>query len=662
MPTKRDRAPLSLIERAASFLAPGWGMKRERLRAMREMNTQLSAHAGAAASRFFHGWVGTAGSADADILPELPMLRQRSRDLSRSDGYAAGIINKFVVEVISTGIRPQSKLDLEELGIDEDRADRLQRKMEKVFERWAEKADITGRMDFAQLQGLLYGQRLLNGDGLALVRMKARPRVRYKLCLQAVEADRLETPWARPAGADIRSGVELGEDGEPVAYWVRRTHPGDCLYTDTLPRGLNSWERIPALNAFGRPLVLHTYSCKRSGQTRGFPLLTPVMALFKNLSDYQEAEIVAARVAACYALFIKKTNPFSTGEATATDPETGELQDDGAGNRIQDLAPGMVEYLADNEDVVNFAPNRPNAAFPSFIEINLRNIAAGTGSSYEEVARDYTRANYSNMRSSKLDARRCYRMEQYDFSRTVCAPLWPMLMEEAWLLGELDVEDFMIRVEDWTRSRWITPGWPWVNPKDEISASVEAIKNNLSCGADEAAAQGRDIDDIMDQNARERRRQRKLGIVNDDLESQVDQRLIKLGLPLPMGDMYQRYGRQAPQMQPVPGDASETLEREPALRYDDNNIYSYHIQFGLLTINEVRAKLGFPPVEWGNVPCRTLEGIGVEGGVDTPAGEKEGDQGQGGQGGKPAPSAGGGATGEGEEEDGADGAESEGGQ
>ena len=38
------------------------------------------------------------------------------------------------------------------------------------------------------------------------------------------------------------------------------------------------------------------------------------------------------------------------------------------------------------------------------------------------------------------------------------------------------------------------------------------------------------------------------------------------------------------------------------LQYDDSNLYQYHLQFGVLTINEVRVKLGLPPVPWGDKP------------------------------------------------------------
>ncbi len=69
---------------------------------------------------------------------------------------------------------------------------------------------------------------------------------------------------------------------------------------------------------------------------------------------------------------------------------------------------------------------------------------------------------------------------------------------------------------------------------------------------------------------------------------EVDRALLGLGVPLPLGYFHQRYGRPAP-----------TAE-EDTLRFDDANFYQYHLQFGVLTINEVRQRLGMEQVPWGD--------------------------------------------------------------
>ncbi len=83
-------------------------------------------------------------------------------------------------------------------------------------------------------------------------------------------------------------------------------------------------------------------------------------------------------------------------------------------------------------------------------------------------------------------------------------------------------------------------------------------------------------------------------------EAEVDRALVNLGVPVPLSHFYHRYRR------PVPRPGEKTL------RFDDTNLYQYHLQFGVLTINEVRASLGLPPVPWGDTPPRLPSDAGAQ--------------------------------------------------
>ncbi|MCL5271150.1 MAG: DUF935 domain-containing protein [bacterium] len=78
-------------------------------------------------------------------------------------------------------------------------------------------------------------------------------------------------------------------------------------------------------------------------------------------------------------------------------------------------------------------------------------------------------------------------------------------------------------------------------------------------------------------------------------EVQVDRQLLQMGVSLPQSYFHEKYGRPAP-------DGGERR-----LQYDDSNLYQYHLQFGILTINEVRAKLGLAPVPWGERPTSPVD-------------------------------------------------------
>ena len=79
------------LDRAIGVAAPGWAWKRAKLRLVTEAAFKLAKYQGADRGRLFGHWNPGGGSADADLLPDLSTLRERSRDLNRNDAIAAGI-------------------------------------------------------------------------------------------------------------------------------------------------------------------------------------------------------------------------------------------------------------------------------------------------------------------------------------------------------------------------------------------------------------------------------------------------------------------------------------------------------------------------------------------------------------------------------------------
>ena len=483
------------IDNLIGLFSPEAAAKRRYFRYVAK--TMFGSYRGASSGRLRSSWVPGGGSADSDLIPDLARLRERSRDLVRNDGIASGAIDGIITNIIGSGIRVQSRLDKDALQINQEYAAQLQKKFEKVWERWVPEADAGNRMNFYELEELEERQRFINGEAILIpVRKKDKWR-HYSLALQIVEADRLSTPLDLAGDKNIRAGVEIGEYGEPVKYYIRKTHPGDYYYSYSAGMKYLStnYEVYLPRDKFGNPQIFHLYHVKRAGQTRGEPFLAPVLNLFKDRYEYMEAELVANRIAACFAVFIKKNNAL--GAAIARKNRTEDNR------RIEEVYPGMVEYLEEGEDIVSFNPNRPGSSFTGFMERILRDIAAGLNIPYEVLAKDFSKSNYSNTRAALLEARRFFMQQQQFVAAHLGQPVFELLLEEAYLRGELGILDFYFRREEYVRTRWISPGWGWVDPQKEVKASAASIDNNLSTLADEAAARGQDWEDTLEQRARE---------------------------------------------------------------------------------------------------------------------------------------------------------------
>ena len=105
-------------------------------------------------------WKVMDGSADSVTLPDLEMLRSRSRDLLRNAPLATGAVNTVVTNVIGTGLRLQSRIDREVLKPylkNDKEADRFERDAERIFRLWANSndCDISRTQNFRELQNLI---------------------------------------------------------------------------------------------------------------------------------------------------------------------------------------------------------------------------------------------------------------------------------------------------------------------------------------------------------------------------------------------------------------------------------------------------------------------------------------------------------------------------
>jgi phage gp29-like protein len=100
------------------------------------------------------------------------------------------------------------------------------------------------------------------------------------------------------------------------------------------------------------------------------------------------------------------------------------------------------------------------------------------------------------------------------------------------------------------------------------------------------------------------------------VQAEVDKTLVGLGVPIPLRYFHERYGRPAP------------TAGEESLRYDDANLFGYHLQYGILTINEARARLGLGPVPGGERRPRMLaESATPNAGDGAPVDADHGDEG-----------------------------------
>lgn len=475
-------------------IAPNRALRRRQSRLKMEM---LAAYRGAERNRFRDSWLPSNSSADSALLRELNLLRERSRDLVRNDGLASNIVNTISINTIGAGFQVQSRPDAKRLGISESEAQRLADEAEDIWNNWIPEADAQDRLHFMDMLNLVERQIIENGDVLVVPVRFDEPGRFLPLAYEVIEADRLETPLEFSNKPNIRNGVELGERGQPIAYWVNKSHPGDRGLAGRTTK--DKFVRYVAKNfRTGEPGAFHLFWTKRPRQTRGEPLFAPVISYFKDLADYLEAELVAARIQACFAVIFESNDPYGLSSGASTIEEK---------RRLQEVEPGLVWYANQGEKASMIQPNRPGTTFDPFVDKMFRLIGSSLGLPHELVMKDYSKTNYSSARAALLEARRFFKVRQHFYIRHMCQPIYQQVQMEGFVNGKFSgINLFQVDRRAFFKAAWIAPGWGWIDPTKEVAASKEAIASGLSTLADECASiGGKDWQEVAAQAKREQK-------------------------------------------------------------------------------------------------------------------------------------------------------------
>lgn len=487
----------NLIDRAIEVVAPVAAAKRMHARMVMAM---AGGYTGASRNRrSTQDWQTYGDDANAALLPDLVMLRNRSSDLLRNNPLAVGAINTKVTSIIGTGLKVQSLIDSEFLGLTEEQASAWQKAAEREFWFWSSReCDLERTLNFPAMQELALRSCFEKGDVFGLLPMVSRPGSAYETKIQLIESERVSNKdWAQDT-VSAAGGIVRDEYGAPKSCWITAEHPGAHY-----GRGNLTWKEYPFFDNNGLPVVIHVYRKLRPGQSRGVPDLAPVIESLKQLGRYTEAELMAAVVSGMFTVFIKT----ESGEAELSNlPGVGSSSQDRASSADDlSLGNGAIVGLAEGESIESANPGRPNAAFDPFVLAIIRQVGVALELPYELMIKHFT-ASYSASRAALLEAWRSFKARRQWFAAQFCQPCYEAVIAEAIMKGRLSAPGFMTdpRVRAaYLGSEWVGDPMGQLNPVAETKAAEDRIRIGISSHEREAMEQtGSDYQDLHKANKR----------------------------------------------------------------------------------------------------------------------------------------------------------------
>jgi len=509
--TKKIEFKQTGLDKAISRLFPVWGAKRAKARYAEAL---VGAYAGASRTRRpLSKWNVSSGDADTDILSDLPLLRERSRDMMRNAPLACGAVNTALTNVVGSGLKLQARIDRSVLGMTDEQADAWEDEVEREWKLFSEsqECDSSRTLNFAEMQGLVFLQTLENGDIFVNLPRFTRPGSPYYLKLQLIEADRVCNKDHAADSPTLSGGVEKDSCGAPTAYHILEQHPGNIYATKRY-----TWQVVNAFNSRGERNVLHPFRMLRPGQSRGVPYLAPVIESLKQLDRYTESELAAAVISSFLTIVLSPQASEQTFPEINNNGYGTETKSSAGGSSTQlTLGSGMIIELDDPKSINTINPNRPNAQFDPFVKAILEQIGVALELPYEVLVHHFT-ASYSASRAALLEAWRFFRGRRTWLVSNFCQPVYEAWLTEAVALGRINAPGFFAdpRVKKaYCSSVWVGEALTQLDPKKEAEAAKIMVEAGFSTVDEQTVIlTGGDFQDNLPRITKERKQLAEIGL------------------------------------------------------------------------------------------------------------------------------------------------------
>ena len=448
-------------------------------------------------------WPTTAGPINDDLSRQLPTLRARARAAARNDEWAIGYMLRLDDNVLGEqGMRLQMQLKR-----GDGRADAINNKrLEDAWDDWGKDCEVSG-LSWREVESLALAAGPEDGELLYRFRVGAG---KYRIQLQLFDPALLDVNLHRDYGGNrIRMGVEINNDGRPVAYWIKAVKSGD----DATAIAIGPHVRIPANE------IRHCFLKRHIHQLRGYPWLSGGSRRLWMLHDFEEAAAVASSNAAKRQGFFKSVDgdapPGFADTIISSVLEAAKAQGKvltpdevqaitAAAEKYSTTMPGQFDTLPHGYDFMPFESKWPDVSADGYVKQQLRGWAAARGISYVTLGNDLEGVNYSSANVGIVGERDHFKRIQGIargwLHQVVFETVLPYLVLATPGLNPARVPTYL------AAARFQGRRWAHVDPTKTANANDTNLKNQLTSRRRVILERGEDPDEVFAEIEEENRR------------------------------------------------------------------------------------------------------------------------------------------------------------
>lgn len=443
-----------------------------------------------------HKVKGVKGSGNVQVGAGAVPLREQARRLDEDHDIAHGLLDtlvKYVIGPQGIAVEPQPRL------LDGSLAAEFARQLTELWEDFSEFPEVTHEFNRVHSEQLVARTWLRDGECFGQLVSGRNPsldhRSRVPLSIELLEPDFVPLDYD-DAAKGIKQGIQRDTWGRATTYWVYREHPGELSYFSR-----------PDLKPIATGRMLHLKQVHRLHQGRGVSVFAPVLIRLSDLKEYEESERIAARVAAAMTAYIKKGSPDLYRGAGPL----GDGADSAPQQRRFAMSPGMIfDDLQPGEEVGTIESNRPSILLQPFRDAMLRATAAGTGTTFSNLARVFD-GSYSAQRQELVDGYLGYQMLTSVFVGSWSRPIYREFVQMAIASGQVKLPPDL-DINSLFNAMFQGPSMLWIDPYKEAKASETLRGAGFESTSNIVRARGRNPDAVRAQIVKEEAANREDGI------------------------------------------------------------------------------------------------------------------------------------------------------
>lgn len=432
---------------------------------------------------------GLATSENYDLKANHDMMIRNSRLLLKNSPIAKKYLNMCVSNIIGDkGFMLQS--DCFDLSFKNGQSQKIIDKIasdtiEEHYQKFGQKGncDVTEQYNLNELLETMLKSYCTDGEILYL--NVVDPNFQYGYKVQILDAQRIDSLYndSLQNGNTVNSGIELDKFGKVIAYYIKEYDAKSIDYNTqqyTRKRYLKGQAELVFKKMFPE-------------QIRGVPPLHAVGEYIKNLEDYNDATMQAAKIGTSMSIYLTKEDNTNNSNFADGQDDDGEYFYEMDNTKIMSVPSGFK--------VNGFQGSFPAETYKIYTKRMLQLIATGLNVSHVFLGNDAEDLNYSTSRTTSLEERENWKKEQQFFINNIVSPIFLNFLKYGLLNKKINLANGSTlpfeKFEKFSNHRFYGRTWDLIDKTAEVDANIVLLQNGLLTKTQLLAQQGIDFEDIL---------------------------------------------------------------------------------------------------------------------------------------------------------------------